>query len=131
LSVRVNREPRFWSGQTFVSRWYAAQDLAASTMQNYRHHIEEHLLPTFEQMAVLIGMRWGEVVGLEPGSVRPATMRVEWQLYELDSGELLRCPPKDDSRHTRYRGEARRRRSPGWCVHGHGVNVLELAGFGG
>ena len=69
-------------------------------MQNYRHHIEEHLLPTFEQMAVLIGMRWGEVVGLEPGYVRPATIRVECQLYELDSGELLRCPPKDDSRHT-------------------------------
>ena len=27
-------------------------DLAASTMQNYRRHIEEHLLPTFEDMAV-------------------------------------------------------------------------------
>ena len=24
----------------YVSRWYAAQDLAASTMQNYQHHIE-------------------------------------------------------------------------------------------
>ncbi len=36
----------------YVSRWYAAQDLAASTMQNYRRHIEEHLLPTFENMAV-------------------------------------------------------------------------------
>ena len=36
----------------FVSRWYAAQDLAASTMQNYRRHVEEHLLPTFEEFAV-------------------------------------------------------------------------------
>src|SRR5215210_7617373 len=36
----------------YVSRWYAAQDLAASTMQNYRRHIEEHLLPTFEDVAV-------------------------------------------------------------------------------
>ncbi|HET9518818.1 MAG TPA: LacI family transcriptional regulator, partial [Actinoplanes sp.] len=36
----------------YASRWYAAQDLAASTMQNYRRHIEEHLLPTFEDMAV-------------------------------------------------------------------------------
>ena len=33
---------------TYVSRWYAALDLAASTMQNYRRHIEEHLLPAFE-----------------------------------------------------------------------------------
>jgi hypothetical protein len=31
----------------YASRWYQAQDLAASTMQNYRRHIEEHLLPTF------------------------------------------------------------------------------------
>src|SRR6266540_6926574 len=36
----------------FANRWYAAQDLAASTMQNYRRHIEEHLLPVFESMAV-------------------------------------------------------------------------------
>ena len=34
------------------SRWYAAQDLAASTMQNYRRHIEEHLLPTFGELTV-------------------------------------------------------------------------------
>ncbi|HEY6795109.1 MAG TPA: LacI family DNA-binding transcriptional regulator, partial [Kineosporiaceae bacterium] len=26
--------------------------------------------------------------------------RVEWQLYELDNGELRRCPPKDDSYRT-------------------------------
>jgi hypothetical protein len=36
----------------YVNRWYAAQDLAASTMQVYRHHIEEHLLPTFQDFAV-------------------------------------------------------------------------------
>lgn len=179
----------------FVSRWYAAQDLAASTMQNYRRHIEEHLLPTFENVAVVdiselsgvaawercereagyaessiktwrgtfhliladaveeglrdsnpaarrrgrgkrdgrsrtrrpekavttalgllllaeraallsgrddefvavvlmgfTGLRWGELVGLEPGFVRPSSVRVEWQLYELESGELHRCP---------------------------------------
>lgn len=46
------------------------------------------------------GMRWGEVVGLERAFVRPQLIRVEHQLYELDSGELTRCPPKDDS----YRG---------------------------
>ncbi|WP_371791233.1 LacI family DNA-binding transcriptional regulator [Streptomyces sp. NBC_01471] len=182
----------------YASRWYAAQDLAASTMQNYRRHIEEHLLPDFENRALAsvlrtdvdlwekkekavyaassvktwrstlhlifedaideglitsnpaarrrgrgkragryrdrgpekvvtdalgilltaeraallsgrddefvavvlkgyTGKRWGEVVGLETEFVRPGGFRVEWQLYELDTGELVRCPPKDDS----------------------------------
>ncbi|GAA1395473.1 LacI family DNA-binding transcriptional regulator [Catellatospora coxensis] len=186
----------------FVSRWYAVQDLAASTMQNYRRHIEEHLMPTFENVAIAdikaadvaawekaerargyapssvktwratlhlilsdavdeglrdfnpaakrrgrgrrvgrstrrgpekavtdalgilliaeraamlsgrddefvaivtmgwTGMRWGEMVGLESEFVRARELRVEWQLYELDTGELHRCPPKDDSRRT-------------------------------
>ncbi|AVT36251.1 LacI family DNA-binding transcriptional regulator [Plantactinospora sp. BB1] len=186
----------------YASRWYEAQDLAASTMQNYRRHIEEHLLPAFEHkpiaditptdintwekreravpyadssvktwhatlhliladaveegfretnpatkrrgrgkrtgrsrsrgpekavtsatgilliaeraallsgrddefVAVVLkgftGMRWGEVVGLETEFVRPASVRVEWQLYELDTGDHHRCPPKDDSRRT-------------------------------
>ncbi|KJK57499.1 LacI family transcriptional regulator [Saccharothrix sp. ST-888] len=46
------------------------------------------------------GLRWGEIVGLETEFIRPAAVRVEWQLYELDSGELHRCPPKDDSHRT-------------------------------
>ncbi|WP_405600408.1 LacI family DNA-binding transcriptional regulator [Streptomyces sp. NBC_01410] len=193
------------AGQTtfgdYASRWYAGQDLAASTMQNYRRHLEEHLLPEFEdrplssiqrvdvdawdrkeralyaassvktwrgtlhlvledaideglisanpaakrrgrgkragrsrnrgpekvvtdplgillvaERAALLsgrddefvagvtkgytGMRWGELVGLEAEFLRPAALRVEWQLYELDSGEFERCPPKDDSYRT-------------------------------
>ena len=32
----------------YASRWFGEQDLATSTMQNFRRHIEEHLLPTFE-----------------------------------------------------------------------------------
>jgi integrase len=186
----------------FASRWYEAQDLAASTLQNYRRHIEEHLLPTFEHMAIdailaadinawekkeravpyaassvktwratlhliladaveeglrdsnpatrrrgrgkregrsrnrgpekvvttalgilliaeraallsgrddefvaivamgYTGLRWGEVVGLETAFVRPGAIRAEWQLYELDTGEFHRCPPKDDSLRT-------------------------------
>ncbi|RLU80609.1 LacI family transcriptional regulator [Streptomyces griseocarneus] len=192
-------------GQTtfgeYVRGWYEDQDLAASTMQNYRHHIEEHLLPEFEDKplasirrpdinawekkeravyagssvktwratlhliladavdeelitsnpavkrrgrgkragrnrdrgpekvvtdplgALLIaeraallsgrddefvacillmytGMRWGELVGLQTKFVRPHTIRVERQLYELDSGQFEDCPPKDDSRRT-------------------------------
>ncbi|MEW2095117.1 LacI family DNA-binding transcriptional regulator [Streptomyces halstedii] len=182
----------------YANRWYADQDLAASTMQNYRRHIEEHLLPTFadkslagilrsdverwekgekavyapssvktwrstlhliledaidegvitsnpaarrrgrgkragrsrdrgpekvitdplgalllaeraallsgrddEFVAVILktytGMRWGEIVGLETEFARPGIVRVEWQLYELDTGEMVRVPPKDDS----------------------------------
>lgn len=182
----------------YASRWYDAQDLAASTMQNYWRHIEEHLLPEFEDKALAgilrsdvdgwekrekatyaassvktwrstfhliladavdegliasnpaakrrgrgkragrsrgrgpekvitdplgllliaeraallsgrddefvavvlmgyTGMRWGEIVGLETAFARPDAIRVEHQLYELDSGELIRCPPKDDS----------------------------------
>ncbi|QSB14558.1 LacI family DNA-binding transcriptional regulator [Natronosporangium hydrolyticum] len=185
----------------YASRWYAAQDLAASTMQNYRRHLEEHLLPEFgdrplvsilsadveawekrerkvyaaasvktwrstlhlvladaleegliganpatkrrgrgkragrsrnrgpektvttalgvlliaeraallsgrddEFVALLLkgftGIRWGELVGLETEFIRPGAVRVEWQLYELDTGELVRCPPKDDSYRT-------------------------------
>ncbi|MBZ6229922.1 LacI family DNA-binding transcriptional regulator [Streptomyces olivaceus] len=185
----------------YASRWYAAQDLAVSTMQNYKRHIEEHLLPDFDDKALAdiqrtdvelwekreraayaassvktwrstlhlifedaideglltsnpaarrrgrgkragrsrdrgpekvvtdplgilltaeraallsgrddefvavvlkgyTGTRWGEIVGLEKEFVRPAAFRVEWQLYELDTGELVRCPPKDDSYRT-------------------------------
>ncbi|MEV6578258.1 LacI family DNA-binding transcriptional regulator [Streptomyces sp. NPDC051582] len=185
----------------YASRWYDAQDLAASTMQNYRRHIEEHLLPDFEDkalagilrtdvalwekkerasyaassvktwratlhliladavdeglidanpaakrrgrgkragrsadrgpekvvtdalgalliaeraallsgrddefVAVILkaytGMRWGEIVGLETEFARRGSVRVEWQLYELDSGVMVRCPPKDDSYRT-------------------------------
>ncbi|MFG3364709.1 LacI family DNA-binding transcriptional regulator [Streptomyces sp. NPDC048156] len=185
----------------YASRWYAEQDLAASTMQNYRRHLEEHLLPEFEDrtiasiqradveawdkkertlyaassvktwrgtlhllfedavdeglrddnpatkrrgrgkragrsrdrgpekvitdpLGVLLsaerasllsgrddefvavvtkgytGMRWGELVGLETEFLRPSALRVEWQLYELDSGVFERCPPKDDSYRT-------------------------------
>lgn len=46
------------------------------------------------------GMRWGEVVRLETEFARPISIRVEWQSYELDTGELVRRPPKDDSYRT-------------------------------
>jgi integrase len=186
----------------YVNTWYARQDLAASTMRNYRRHIEDHLLPAFQDHAMaditqaevtawerrekalgyaessrkswrstlhliladaidegiiaanpaarrrgrgkragrsqqrgpektittalgilliaeraallsgrddefvavvlmgFTGLRWGEVVGLETRYARSGSIRVEWQLYELDNGELHRCPPKDDSHRT-------------------------------
>ncbi|MFF4735042.1 LacI family DNA-binding transcriptional regulator [Streptomyces sp. NPDC001262] len=182
----------------YANQWYGEQDLAPSTMENYKHHLEEHLLPEFENFALVdiqrqnveawdkkekaayaissvktwrstlhliledavdeglltknpaarrrgrgkragrsrnrrpekavtdalgilllaeraailtgrddefvvnvhtgyTGMRGGELVGLETEFCRPNAVRVEWQLYELDTGELIRCPPKDDS----------------------------------
>ncbi|MCT9092625.1 LacI family DNA-binding transcriptional regulator [Streptomyces sp. ASQP_92] len=186
----------------YASRWYEAQELASTTMQNYRRDIEVHLLPEFgdrplkaisatdvsawekkeraagyeaasirtyrsrlhlvladaveeglidanpaarrrgrgkragrsadrdpekaftsalgillvaERLAVLsgrddefvagilkgyTGMRLGELVGLETRYARTGAVRVEWQLVELDTGELERCPPKDDSYRT-------------------------------
>jgi integrase len=184
----------------FVNRWYAGQDLAATTMANYKRRIEQHLLPEFEHRAladilaadvdawerrereagyeessirswrtllhtimddavdphklipanpvtkkrgrgkragrshnrapekvitdplgalliaeraallsgrddefVLVitafytGMRWGELVGLETEYARLGSIRVEWQITEVDGGALVRCPPKEDS----------------------------------
>jgi integrase len=46
------------------------------------------------------GTRWGELVGLETRYVRPRSVRVEWQLYELSTGVMTRVPPKDDSYRT-------------------------------
>ncbi|WP_455907892.1 tyrosine-type recombinase/integrase [Streptomyces cinereoruber] len=46
------------------------------------------------------GMRWGEVTGLETRHVRDEAIVIEHQLYQLNSGRLDRCPPKDDSYRT-------------------------------
>ncbi len=205
------RPPRSAGRITFAeyaNDWFERQDLAVSTMQNYRRTIEDHLLPAFQDFAVaaispadvgswekreraldyaeasirlwrttlhliladavddglresnpaarrrgrgkragrsqkrapektittgigvlllaeraallsgrddefvavatlgFTGLRWGELVGLETRYVRPDAVRVEWQLYELDTGELHRCPPKDDSYRTVH--------VPGW-----------------
>lgn len=43
------------------------------------------------------GIRWAEVTGLETRYARLRSIRVEWQLVELDPGGFTRCPPKEDS----------------------------------
>lgn len=52
------------------------------------------------QTAFWEALRLGELVGLEKQHARPRkkrdTVRVESQLHEVE-GELIRCPPKDDS----------------------------------
>src|SRR5690349_4974149 len=44
---RTAADPRVTFGD-FARSWYQGVDLAASSMQNYRRHIENHLLPEFE-----------------------------------------------------------------------------------
>lgn len=43
-------------------------------------------------------MRWGGIVGLETEFTRPGAVRVEWQLYELGTGEPVRRPKGDSYR---------------------------------
>jgi integrase len=45
------------------------------------------------------GMRWGEIVGLEQGYVQPRSIRIWWQLAEVN-GVFVRIPPKFGSRRT-------------------------------
>jgi len=45
------------------------------------------------------GMRWGEITGLEAASVTPRTIRIWWQLAEIN-GVFVRIPPKYGSRRT-------------------------------
>ncbi|MET9952357.1 LacI family DNA-binding transcriptional regulator [Streptomyces sp. NPDC006339] len=59
----------------YVARWYARQELAASTMENYRNHIEAHLLPAFGHM------RLPEITR----AVVDAWELSEKQLYEVSS----------------------------------------------
>src|SRR5690348_6040430 len=37
----------------YASRWYAAQDLALSTMEGYKLYLEVHLLPFFGDMQLV------------------------------------------------------------------------------
>ena len=45
------------------------------------------------------GMRWGEVTGLEAPSVKPGSIRIWWQLAEVN-GVFVKIPPKYGSRRT-------------------------------
>jgi integrase len=45
------------------------------------------------------GMRWGEVTGLEASNVKPGSIRIWWQLAEVN-GVFIKIPPKYGSRRT-------------------------------
>jgi len=45
------------------------------------------------------GMRWGEMTGLEASSVKPGSIRIWWQLPEVN-GIFVKIPPKYGSRRT-------------------------------
>ncbi|GAA2948937.1 LacI family DNA-binding transcriptional regulator [Kitasatospora cinereorecta] len=83
----------------------------ASLLSGRDDEFVAHVLKTYT------GKRWGELVGLETQFARPESraFRVEWQLYELDTGEFSRCPPKDDSYRTID--------SPAWLSHLVGDHV--------
>ena len=46
------------------------------------------------------GLRFGEVIGLQRDSLTLSQLRVDWQLYELDNGSIIRKLPKDGLRRT-------------------------------
>jgi hypothetical protein len=56
----------------FANRWYAGLDLAPSTMQNYQRHLEEHLLPAFEDLS-LAGILQSDVDAWEKREREPGT----------------------------------------------------------
>lgn len=45
------------------------------------------------------GMRWGEITGLEAANVKPGSIRIWWQLAEVN-GVFVKVPPKYGSRRT-------------------------------
>jgi integrase len=45
------------------------------------------------------GMRWGEITGLEASNVKPGSIRIWWQLAEVN-GVFVKIPPKYGSRRT-------------------------------
>lgn len=47
-----------------------------------------------------MGLRWGEIVGLETRYVGRKALRITWQLKQQNSGELDRIPPKGARRRT-------------------------------
>jgi hypothetical protein len=63
---------------TYANEWYERLDLAASTMQNYRRRLEEHLLPAFEGRAlaeisradILAWVRAEREAGYQDSSIR-------------------------------------------------------------
>ncbi|MGH3379511.1 MAG: LacI family DNA-binding transcriptional regulator [Actinoallomurus sp.] len=75
VEVRAGRWKDPAAGQiTFAewsNLWYAHQDLARSTMQNMKHHLQEHLLPAFE--ADLL-------TDIDPGGVD------DWEKAEREAG---------------------------------------------
>jgi integrase len=45
------------------------------------------------------GMRWGEVTGLEASNIKPGSIRIWWQLAEVN-GVFIKILPKYGSRRT-------------------------------
>jgi len=95
----------------YANRWYARQDLAASTMQNYRRHIENHLLPAFED-TVLLALTSEEVdlwekreraAGYAASSIKTWRSTLHLILSDAEAEERITSNPA-----TKRRGRGRR-----------------------
>ncbi|HEX6682620.1 MAG TPA: LacI family DNA-binding transcriptional regulator [Candidatus Limnocylindrales bacterium] len=105
---------------TYVNIWYARQDLAASTMQNYRHHIEEHLLPAFEN-TVMADIRREDVIAWERGeraagyaesSLKSWRSTLHLILADAEEEGLITSNPAARRRNRGKRAGRSRRRGP-------------------
>lgn len=95
----------------YANRWYDGLSLAPSTMQNYKHHLEEHLLPEFQHIPIGDISRddvqtWEErerQLGYKPTSITTWRTTLHTLLADaLEEGAI------DSNPATRRRGRGRR-----------------------
>lgn len=95
----------------YANRWYPALDLAPSTMQNYRRHLEEHLLPEFEEMplgeidaaAVDAWERKERAAGYKPSSIKTWRGTLHTLLADAVEEGIIQANPA-----TKRRGRGKR-----------------------
>lgn len=95
----------------YANEWFVKQDLAASTMANYRRHLEEHLLPKFEHhtladITAVDADTWEQQersAGYAESSIRTWRATLHLILADAVSDGLIRTNPA-----TKRRGRGRR-----------------------
>jgi Phage integrase, N-terminal SAM-like domain len=104
----------------YARTWYARQDLAASTMQNYRRHIENHLLPAFEDV-VLLALTSEEVdlwekreraAGYAASSIKTWRSTLHLILSDAEAEERITSNPAEKRRGRGRRASRSRNRGP-------------------
>jgi hypothetical protein len=95
----------------YVNAWYARLDLAPSTMQNYRRHIEDHLLPAFgdhvmsdiSAVEITAWEKREKALGYAPASLRAWRAVLHLILADATDEGIIGANPA-----TRRRGRGRR-----------------------